>query len=325
MEADDKALFGQSLRSITELHTGPALDAALRELGWHDALAGDRRDGVELLFDLQGASNATSSALDDVFAMALGVTSGGAIMLPPLGKWSLPAIAAGDRLTVNGLATAALAERKQAVIAYESGGTRLVEVASERLDIRPVTGIDPALGLVEVTGDLPVAEMTASPAAAPWDTAVAAGQMALAHELVGACRTMLRLAREHALEREQFGRRISEFQAIRHRLAESLVAIEGAHACVAAGWDEADPKTASLAAKLAAKLAKAVAGTTARTVGKHAQQVLGGMGYTTEHPLHRYVRRTLVLDQLLGSSRALMRDIGDQLLQTRELPDLLLL
>ena len=59
-----------------------------------------------------------------------------------------------------------------------------------------------------------------------------------AHELVGASRTMLELAREHALERVQFGRPISSFQAVRHRLAETLVAIETADAVLAAAWDD---------------------------------------------------------------------------------------
>jgi alkylation response protein AidB-like acyl-CoA dehydrogenase len=83
----------------------------------------------------------------------------------------------------------------------------------------------------------------------------------------------------------------------------------------AAAWDDPSP--------LASSIAKAVAGASARTVARHAQQVLGGMGYTTDHPLHRYVRRTLVLDQLLGSGRALTREIGEQLLRERELPAML--
>ena len=47
-------------------------------------------------------------------------------------------------------------------------------------------------------------------------------------------------------------------------------------------------------------MAKAVAGRQARTTARHCQQVLAGIGFTTEHPLHHYVRRTLVLDALLG-------------------------
>ena len=49
-------------------------------------------------------------------------------------------------------------------------------------------------------------------------------------------------------------------------------------------------------------MAKAVAGRQARTAARHCQQVLAGIGFTTEHPLHHYIRRTLVLDGLLGSA-----------------------
>jgi alkylation response protein AidB-like acyl-CoA dehydrogenase len=222
---------------------------------------------------------------------------------------------AEGRLLVRGVASHALQERGRAVIGFEEGGTRLAEVAVEALTCRPVTGIDPELGLIEVTAEFALAELRVSPAASGWPDAVAAGQVALAHELVGASRQMLELARTHALEREQFGRPIAGFQAIRHRLAEAYVAVEGARACVTAAWDDGSP--------IAAAIAKAVAGAAAATVRKHAQQVLGGMGYTTEHPLHRYVRRTLVLDQLLGAGRLLTRELGEQLLRTRALPALL--
>ena len=54
----------------------------------------------------------------------------------------------------------------------------------------------------------------------------------------GAARTMLELARQHALERVQFGRPITIFQAVRHRLADSLIALEAADGLLAAAWDE---------------------------------------------------------------------------------------
>src|SRR5207245_4705497 len=110
----------------------------------------------------------------------------------------------------------------------------------------------------------------------------------LAHELVGASRTMLQLARDHAVDRVQFGRPIASFQAVRHRLADSLVAIEAADAATGAWWEAPSP--------VAAQLAKAVAGRSARIVTRHAQQVLAGMGFTQEHPFHRYLRRVLGLD-----------------------------
>jgi alkylation response protein AidB-like acyl-CoA dehydrogenase len=45
------------------------------------------------------------------------------------------------------------------------------------------------------------------------------------------------------------------------------------------------------------------------------------MGFTTEHPLHRHVRRVLVLDELLGSSRTLTRSLGRELIDSRTLPE----
>ena len=70
-------------------------------------------------------------------------------------------------------------------------------------------------------------------------------------------------------------------------------------------------------------MAKAVAGREARTAARHCQQVLAGIGFTTEHPFHLYFRRVLVLDALFGTSRTLTRALGDDLLATRQLPPLL--
>jgi hypothetical protein len=134
--------------------------------------------------------------------------------------------------------------------------------------------------------------------------ALAAARRAVGWWLIGTSRAMLSLARQHALDRVQFGRHISSFQAIRHRLAETLVAIEGTEATLdtAAQPDDADG--------LASLLAKAAAGQAALTTARHCQQVLGGIGFTAEHPLHHHVKRSLILDSLLGSSRELTREAG---------------
>lgn len=131
---------------------------------------------------------------------------------------------------------------------------------------------------------------------------LAEGRRALAWWLVGSARTMLSLARQHALDRVQFGKPIASFQAVRHRLAETLVAIEGAEATLGLpGEDNPD---------LTALLAKAAAGKAALTAAKHCQQVLGGIGFTEEYDLGHHVKRVLVLDGLLGSSRELTRKAG---------------
>ncbi len=131
---------------------------------------------------------------------------------------------------------------------------------------------------------------------------LADARRALGWWLVGSSRAMLTLARQHALDRVQFGRPIAAFQAVRHRLAETLVAIEGAEATLSLpGVDNPD---------LTALLAKAAAGKAALTAARHCQQVLGGIGFTAEHDLHLHVKRVLVLDGLLGSSRELTRKAG---------------
>ncbi|MFJ8022638.1 acyl-CoA dehydrogenase family protein [Streptomyces sp. NPDC096311] len=155
-------------------------------------------------------------------------------------------------------------------------------------------------------GELPLRPM---PAGDP--VPLAAGRRALGWWLLGTGRAMLALARSHVLDRTQFGRPLASFQAVRHRLAETLVALDGAEATLVAAEDD-----------LGCLLAKAAAGQAALTAARHCQQVLGGIGFTAEHDLHRHVRRALVLDGLLGSARELTREAGALIREGRSAPRL---
>lgn len=303
MGGDDLELFERSLRAATEQHTGDALDAAVAELGWDDALSFDTRAAVSRLFELQGEACARSSALDRVVAFALGreLDPDTAVLLPTIGSTDAP-LQGG---VFDGLATS---RRGSYLVVSSTGATTL---GSEALTTRAVHGLDPDLGLVEVHGAVTLTEVTP----VDWPAAVQLAQLALAHELIGVSRRALSLAREHALERIQFDQPIAKFQAVRHRLAETLVAIETAVAVVDAAWLDPTPVTAAMA--------KASAGRGARVAAKHCQQVLAGIGFTTEHDLHRYLRRSWVLDQLFGSSAVLTKRLGEDLLTTRQLPPLL--
>jgi len=315
MDEADRQLFADSLRRATEAHSGEALDGALQELGWQDALASDPREAIGDLFELQGAANATSSALDWVVLSALGVlgTTAGSVVLPQVGTADAPGGFDGGQLIVHGMGTAAFARGERAcVVIAAPDGDRAAFVATGDLELRAVQGIDPSFGLVEVSGRLTMPHGEAVPV--DWGGAVALARLALAHELVGAARRMLALAREHALDRIQFGRPISTFQAVRHRLAEALVAIEAADAVLDGAWAATSPQSAVMA--------KAVAGRAARTAARHSQQVLAGIGFTTEHAFHRYFRRTIVLDHLFGASRTLTRQLGEEILRSRQLPPL---
>jgi alkylation response protein AidB-like acyl-CoA dehydrogenase len=162
-------------------------------------------------------------------------------------------------------------------------------------------GLDAELPLRRVAGGDPVP--------------LAAGRRALGWWLLGTGHAMLSLARAHALDRVQFGRPIARFQAVRHRLAETLVAIETAAGVLDAAWLDPSPVTAAMA--------KATAGRGARVAAKHCQQVLAGIGFTTEHDLHLHLRRIWMLDQLFGSSAVLTKQLGQDLLASRRLPPLL--
>jgi hypothetical protein len=170
-------------------------------------------------------------------------------------------------------------------------------VVWERIDGSGGAALDPDLPLRTVPAGDPVP--------------LAAGRRAVGWWLVGTSRAMLALARTHVLDRVQFGKPLASFQAVRHRLAETFVAIEGAEAALVAADDD-----------LGALLAKAAAGQAALTTARHCQQVLGGIGFTAEHDLHRHVRRALVLDGLLGSARDLTREAGTLLRRQRHAPRL---
>jgi hypothetical protein len=318
MDDDDLELFERSLRHAVEQHTGGELDAALEELGWPDALADDRRTAVATFFELQGNATVTSAALDHVVTTALGLerVPTSRLVLPAVGRWDAPGTLDGDGLHVSGLTTASPSGIASLRVVALSGGKDVVAtVPASSLNLAPVAGMDPDLGLVAVTGE--GVRIAAEPEITPagWTAAVAAGRLAVAHELVGASRKMLELAVAHALERIQFGRPISSFQAVRHRLAETLVAIEMADAVLDAAWLDRSPDTAAMA--------KAMAGRQARTTARHCQQVVAGIGFTTEHPLHLSIRRTFVLDGLFGTAATLTSTLGHDLVTTRRLPPLL--
>jgi hypothetical protein len=158
-------------------------------------------------------------------------------------------------------------------------------------------------------GDLPILRVAQGDS-----VPLAAGRHALGWWLVGTSRTMLSLARQHALDRVQFGRPVASFQAIRHRLAETMVAIEGAEATLVAAAAEPDD--------LGFLLAKAAAGQAGLTAARHCQQVLGGIGFTAEHEFHRHVKRALVLDAMLGSAHELTKQAGAMLRAKRFAPRL---
>jgi len=318
IDAAERAAMEESVRAaIAGADGGAAIDEVLGKLGWLEMLAAEPPDAIDIVFSALGATNGMATALDDVIVSALGAKPRAdlAVLLPRFAAWDPPGRIEGQDLFAQGLATARAATAGELLVICGSVSEPWgVTVPMELAEVNAVRGIDPDAGFhaIRVQGRAAVATRLA-PAA--WQSAVALGQRALAHQIAGASRAMLALARSHALERVQFGRPIARFQAVRHRLADALVAVEALEATLTAAREVPNPDTAALA--------KAVAGRTARTLAAHCQQVLAGIGFTTEHAFHRFLKRTIALEGLFGSADEIVLDVGKRLLAARSVPTLI--
>jgi hypothetical protein len=118
---------------------------------------------------------------------------------------------------------------------------------------------------------------------------------ALAAESVGGAEAVLERAVAHLKTREQFGRPLGSFQALRHRVADLTVLVEGARSSC---WYAAD-------ALASAPLAKAVACDAYVTVAGECIQLFGGIGFTWEHEAHLYFKRAWANALAAGDSASL--------------------
>ncbi|MBI1733557.1 MAG: acyl-CoA/acyl-ACP dehydrogenase [Candidatus Rokubacteria bacterium] len=214
----------------------------------------------------------------------------------------LPAMAAGDRIcalaiagngadgpTLDGRArfVADADVAQHLVVARESG---LVVIEADRAGVTRVpletmAGhrlCDLTFGAVELAPDdvMGSGDVLAS--------ALAAGAVARAAEMVGAAQRILELTVEHAKVRVQSGRPIGSFQAIQHACADLLRDVETARGLVHhAAWRIDTDRDAATAVAMA----KGYAAQACLGVARRAHQVFGALGYSAEHPLHLLHKR----------------------------------
>ena len=151
----------------------------------------------------------------------------------------------------------------------------------------------------------------ASPLPGDAAPAIDRAEILLAAELTGVAQRALDLAVAYAGERHQFGRPIGSFQGVSHRCAQIMLEVESARSIWRyASWvDGAEPEWLGLAAS-SAKVAAASAAVSATT---GAIQVLGGIGFTWEHDIHRYLRRAKVACHTFGDVTSHRRRIASHL------------
>jgi alkylation response protein AidB-like acyl-CoA dehydrogenase len=174
----------------------------------------------------------------------------------------------------------------------------LVQPDAVGLRVEALAPLDPSTPLARVhCADLrvPAEHVFVAPHAAG-DLLVAL----VAAELSGLAGWCLETAVEYAKVREQFGRKIGSFQAVKHICAWMLCRTELIRAVAADTAAAVDDDGAEL--PIAAAIAAAIALDAAVETAKDCIQVLGGIGFTWEHDAHLYLRRATALRQLLGGS-----------------------
>jgi alkylation response protein AidB-like acyl-CoA dehydrogenase len=135
---------------------------------------------------------------------------------------------------------------------------------------------------------------------------------ALAAEAVGIAQRALEYGVEHAKGRQQFGKAIGVYQAVSHSLVDAFMATELARSLAYwAAWcvAEGQPEQASAAAA-----AKAYASEAAVSACERSIQVLGGTGFTWEHPLHRYYKRAQWIQAFDGFPAVQRAEVAAELL-----------
>jgi hypothetical protein len=188
-------------------------------------------------------------------------------------------------------------------------------VARADVAAEPLPSVDGGRPLARVSW--PEGAGTAVPLADARDRAA----VGAAAQLIGLGDRMLAMTAEYVVERKQFGVPIGSFQAVKHHLADALLGLEFARPAVyraaqslttaraAEGGAARDPRVTR-----DASMAKAMASDAASGVARAALQCHGAIGYTVEHDLHLFMKRTWALSRTWGDARTHRARVADAVL-----------
>ncbi len=288
---------------------------ALGDLGWSELLPmldidPEARRAVFAFFRAQGRELSVSNALGQLMALPYRDVSGGS---------GVTVSAAERRSPRRGVQYLVVGPPAPGQIAVDRPGLGVSLLDAETTAFRTVDlPGGPALREIETDIDAPETWIPESEALARRSRRLQLGRLAAAHEILGASEAAFSVAVQHAGLREQFGRPIAGFQAVRHLLAAAqvdLAAIEALATQAVDTYPELPP--------LHDAVLKAVAGRNGRRACERSLQVLGAMGFTSEHSHHQHHNRVLTLDTLLGTSIELAHRLAEaQRASKGALPDL---
>lgn len=309
------ACSGLGIRDVAERLSGDGLTGVI---------APEAIGGLDLSFEyavpvltVAGASNLTFPLLetlvasrllkDQLTAIAADIVAGTSLVTI---AWTgmAEAILDGETLIVNGVVSNAIRadECDFALIRLVDGGAILLPLDSVKVEV--VTGLDqdrPSSQLLVQAVKVP-AEHRLSPEA--WNEVEADIWLGFASLLLGGAEACLDMAQEHANTRVQFGKALSANQAIRHQLARQKLQLEAIRNIIRSCF--LAEGTADIARH---KAAFVVAAENTVAIIERSIQIYGGMGFTWEVPLHRYLRWARALQQQ-GDSDGVMLSLAGQII-----------
>jgi 3-oxochol-4-en-24-oyl-CoA dehydrogenase len=244
-------------------------------------------------------------AAHDPDSTLLGDLASGAVIAAYALESSMSATRQGDVLVVAGQARSVLAAAQATLLVLPVStdvGTVWVVLDADRLDVEQVASVDSLRPVAHVRADAVEVGENRVLSNLSINAAQAIASTLLSAEAVGVARWATETASAYAKIREQFGRPIGQFQAIKHKCAEMLARTERATAAVwdaARAIDEGIEKPES-AAEFAAAVAATLASAAAQSCTQDCIQVHGGIGFTWEHDTNIYYRRALGLVAAFG-------------------------
>lgn len=308
------------------------------ELGWTSLLVPEERGGgsisghgvvdLTVVADAFGRhvapgplvpTNVVAAALavseDDTFAALLGrIVSGDAVATwcgseHGLGTGSIHAVEVGETFTLTGSSTpveaAARAEVLLVTAAADGGLVQFVVPAdTDGVSITPLAGLDPVRRFARV--DLAGASVPAAARLRSATTEADDVERQLQHALVmqaammvGAAERTFEFTVEWAFDRYSFGRPLASYQELKHRFADMKMWLEASHALAAALAREVQAGAPEAAET--ASITKTYLGTHLAELMQDCVQMHGGIGLTTDHDLHLYLRRVTAERSLFGT------------------------
>jgi alkylation response protein AidB-like acyl-CoA dehydrogenase len=245
--------------------------------------------------------------------LTAGSRTAATILTEDNGLWAPASVAlradqAGHAWTVRGTARHVLhaTAADEFVVAARDGGAiglffvQATEPGVQRRAEDTLDGTRP-MATVEFT-DAPAVRLGAGDAQSAIRRNIDRTLAVLAAEQVGALERVVDIAAEYARTRQQFGRAIGSFQAIKHKCADMLVDLEWSRSAAQAALDRVD--AGGDEADWAASMAKAVCSEALRNATHTNIQVHGGIGFTWEDAAHLYLKRARTDEVLFGSPGA---------------------